>query len=62
MAFSTKMSNATETIDQQKLQDQYHISQTQQLNDSLTLVDFDDNVVGSISKLNAHLKQNLSIE
>ena len=32
------------------------------MSDSLTLVDFDDNVIGPTSKLDAHLLENLSLK
>lgn len=32
------------------------------MSDSLTLVDFEDNIVGSISKVEGHLKKNLNLE
>lgn len=35
----------------------YHASQTAQLEASLTLVDKQDNIVGSVSKLHGHLRQ-----
>lgn len=59
--FARYFSNSA-SIERDKLKGLYHESQTAQLNDSLTLVDLDDNVIGSISKLDGHLKANLTNE
>ena len=44
------------------LKNKYDASQVAQMRDSLTLVDFEDNVLGPASKVNAHLKSNLALE